>query len=302
MSDNKLQKKLPDALKEKTQYALTFGVIATMLLVAGFPFFVIGFFGIFAYFLWKTFIQPTPNSIREVFEFYLTSNEILRNEDRRWFGFEIQEVIHNGELILQRMNGAPPLVYFTLGALYNKIGNHKAAVNHLSYVLENETSDESNYHYATPELKEYVKILRKIEREPTEAPQTSAAIRTLERARRNRGKAILEESRKALDELSLKHLAAETAAEIKEEREESVLKSLFINETIKQPETAQNYQEEHPEENHDNGFLLSDYANLVAKNKEEPKKNAGKKKSKKDTDPFANRKPITEVLHDIYDR
>lgn len=301
MSDNKLQKKLPNALKEKTQYALTFGVIATMLLVAGFPFFVIGFFGIFAYFLWKTFIQPSPNSIKEVFEFYLNSNEILRNEDRRWFGFEIQEVILSGELILQRMNGAPPLVYFALGALYNKIGNHKAAVNHLSYVLENETSDESNYHYATPELKEYVRILRKIEREPTEAPQTSAAIRSLERARRNRGKTILEESRRALDELSLKQLAAETAAAIKEEKEETVLKSLFTNESVKQTETVQNYPEEQTEENHSNGFLLADYADLVAKNTEEPKKNSSRKKSKKDSDQFANRKPITEVLHDIYD-
>lgn len=299
MSDNKLQKRIPDALKEKTQYALTFGVIATMLLVAGFPFFVIGFFGIFAYFLWKTFIQPSPNSIKEVFEFYLSSNEILRNEDRRWFGFEIQEVILNGELILQRMNGAPPLVYFALGALYHKIGNHKAAVNHLSYVLENETSDESNYHYATPELKEYVRILRKIEREPTEAPQTSAAIRSLERARRNRGKSLLDESRKVLDELNLKQITSEVK---EEEQKHTILKSLFSNDSIQKPISPQNQPEEQKENNQTNGFLLPDYAKLVAEKTEEHKKESNKKKTKKEPDQFANRKPITEVLHDIYDK
>lgn len=299
MSENKLQKRLPDALKEKTQYALTFGVIATMLLVAGFPIFVVGFFGIFAYFLWKTFIQTSPNSTREVFEFYLTANEILRNEERRWFGFEIQEVILNGEIILQRMNGAPPLVYFALGALYNKIGNHKAAVNHLSYVLENDVSDESNYLYATPELKEYVKILRKIEREPSEAPQTSAAIRALERTRRNRGKAILEDSRKAIELLEQKQL---NAPEEKQSAKENVLKSLFSNDSIKPIEKVQIHQETQTAESNNGHSLFSEYSKIVTEKVEEVKNEPPKKKPKKETDKFANRKPITEVLHDIYDK
>lgn len=295
MSDNKLQKRVPDALKEKTQYALTFGVIATMLLVAGFPFFVIGFFGIFAYFLWKTFIQPAPTSIKEVFEFYLNANEILRNEDRRWFGFEIQEVILNGELILQRMSGAPPLVYFTLGTLYHKIGNHQAAVNHLSYILENDDADESNYHLATPELKEYVKILRKIERDPSDAPKMSAAVRSLERTRRNRGKSILEESRKALDEINIKQLVAEV--EPKEtQQSENIVKSLFAQETIKQENTPQTEVvfEKQKEES------LLDFA--ISEKAEEPPTNPNRNKDRKESDPFINRKPITEVLHDIYDR
>src|SRR6476661_4285898 len=200
MGEDKLQKKNPEGLKEKTQYALAFGVIGTMLYVAGFPMFIVIFFGIFAYFLWKTFASPSPNGTREVFEFYLSANEILRDDDRRWFGFEVQETIARGERILQMMNGAPPLVYFTLGALYHKIGDHKSAVNHLAYILENENADENTYLYASPELKNYVRILRKIEREPAEAPQTSAAVRALERARRNRGKAILEESRAQVKE------------------------------------------------------------------------------------------------------
>jgi tetratricopeptide (TPR) repeat protein len=296
---NKLQKKLPDALKEKTQYALTFGVIATMLLVAGFPIFVIGFFGIFAYFLWKTFIHTSPNAIREVFEFYLTANEILRNEERRWFGFEIQEVILNGEIILQRMNGAPPLVYFTLGALYNKIGNHKAAVNHLGYVLENDTSDESHYLYATPELKEYVKILRKIEREPSEAPQTSAAIRALERTRRNRGKAILEDSRKAIELADQKQLNAPVEKQLEKE---NVLKSLFSEDSIKPSETVATQPEQPQPENGNGHSLFSDYVKINVQKIEENKPEKPKKKPKKETDKFANRKPITEVLHEIYDK
>lgn len=295
--NNKLQKRLPDALKEKTQYALTFGVIATMLLVAGFPVFVVGFFGIFAYFLWKTFIQTSPNSTREVFEFYLTANEILRNEERRWFGFEIQEVILSGEIILQRMNGAPPLVYFALGALYNKIGNHKAAVNHLGYVLENEVADESNYLYATPELKEYVKILRKIEREPSEAPQTSAAIRALERTRRNRGKVILEESRKAVEILEQKQLNApieKTAAK------ENVLKSLFTNDSIKTNDTVKTQTDNSKEESSNRLSIFTEYTKTIVEKVEEVKQEQPKKKSK--AEKFANRKPITEVLHDIYDK
>ncbi|HQU84364.1 MAG TPA: hypothetical protein PKY59_14605, partial [Pyrinomonadaceae bacterium] len=208
MSNDKLQKNtaggLSEGLKEKGQYLLAFGVIAAMLTVANFPPFVIVFFGIFAYFLWKMFSMPSRNETREIFEFYLSANDILRDDERRWFGFEIQEIINRGENILQSMNVAPPLVHFTLGALYHKVGNHKTAINHLAFVVENENSDESAFTNPTPELKNYVKVLRKIEREPAEAPLTSTAIRALERARRNRGKSLLNESRQVLQEQQLK--------------------------------------------------------------------------------------------------
>ena len=179
MSDNKLQKTLPSAIKEKGQYFLAFGVIASMLLVAGFPTFVVFFFIIFAYFLFKIFAAGSRNETRDIFEFYLSANEILRDDERKWYGFEIHEVVNRGERILQMMTGTPPLVYFTLGALYNKIGDHAAAVHHLSHVLENESSDEAAYVYPSPELRNYVRVLRKIEREPAEAPMTSAAVRHL---------------------------------------------------------------------------------------------------------------------------
>lgn len=302
MSDNKIQKKTPDALKEKTQYVLAFGVIAAMLFVAGFPMFVITFFGIFAYFLWKTFTQPSSAGVREVFEFYLSANEILRDDERRWFGFEVQEVILRGELILQRMNGAPPLVYFALGALYNKVGNHKAAVNHLSYVLENEFSDETQYNYATPELRNYVKLLRKIEREPSEAPQTSAAIRALERARRTRGKTLLEQSRYALEELGKQENAQSEQA-----RKELTQSAVFqqntrppeekkAEETI-QPSVVQNETAENPLQ-----FLdISEYPIDTRHSDEKPNSQENIEKEQKEKDLFADRKPISEVLKDIYD-
>jgi hypothetical protein len=293
--NNKLQKKTSEALKEKTQYALAFGVIATMLFVAGFPMFVIFFFGIFAYFLWKTFSSPSPNGTREIFEFYLSANEILRDDERRWFGFEIQETVARGERILQTMNGAPPLVHFTLGALYNKMGDHKSAVNHLSYVVENENSDEATYVYPSPELRNYVRILRKIEREPAEAPQTSAAVRALERARRNRSKTILENSR------------AQLAEQNRLKREESKLAARQHKAELVPPPQPEDHPatrsitEDVPETIAPNGRRTSDSPENH-KNNGEINQKIKLKKDKSSEDPFANRKPITEVLHDIYDR
>lgn len=264
---------------------MAFGVIAMMLLAVGFPLFVIFFFGIFAYFLWKTFSTPSNGGIREVFEFYLAANEILRDDERRWYGFEVNEVINRGERILQLMNGAPPLVYFTLGALYNKIGDHKSAINHLAYVIENENADESTYNFPTPELRNYVRILRKIEREPTDAPQTSAAVRALERARRNRGKALLEQSRAAFREQKRKQREATLEQKRQKEALSEANQSRLLHSIV-------NEQTESAEEK--TGLTTE-----ISK-----PQNANGKRRKKDSvkaDPFANRKPITEVLHDIYD-
>ena len=275
-------------MKENTQYILAFGLISTMLLVAGFPMFVIFFFGIFAYFLWKTFSQPSRSETREVFEFYIAANEILRDDERRWFGFEIQEVAARGERILQLINGAPPLVYFTLGALYHKIGDYKSAVNHLAYIVENENADEAKYVYPSPDLRNYAKVLRKIEREPAEAPQTSAAVRALERARRNRGKALLENSRTQLNELKAKKLDAQVENNKKHQ-------SKLVAENREMPQSI--YQETAESFSLNNTIVLEQslLENTNGGQESEQKEN-------KTNDVFANRKPISEVLYDIYDR
>ena len=293
-NNNKLQKKVPDAIKERGQYVLAFGVIATMLMVAGFPMFVIFFFAIFAYFLWKTFSSPSRNETREIFQFYLDANDVLRDDERRWYGFEIQEVIGRGERILRAINGAPPLVFFTLGALYHKAGDYKSAVNNLSYVLENENSDETTYLHPSPELRNYVKVLRKIEREPAEAPLTSAAVRALERARRNRGKTLLEESRERVKESNRK------------KREEAVLeqakKKTALIESAAETAVFHSITDEVAENRAEIRAENKAEKNSADLNGESQAKKRKETENQKNGNPFAHRKPISEVLHDIYDK
>ena len=286
MSDNKLERRQSGALKEKGQYALAFVVVAAMLVVTNIPVFVIFFFGIFAYFVVKMFSTSSGSETREIFEFYLAANDILRDDDRRWYGFELKEAIDRGESILQRMSAAPPLVRFTLGALYHKFGDHKSAVNHLSQVVENPHADESAYVFPTPELRSYVKILRKIEREPADAPLTSAAVRALERARRTRGKALLEQSRTAFATAEPKILLDEARA-------------------------AQEASENSAETSHDaapaqtNGKPADPQPVTISQTFGQNSLSNGEKR-KRGTKPtkeeeYADRKSISEVLHDIYD-
>jgi hypothetical protein len=289
VSNNKLQKKIPESLKEKSQYALAFGVIGMMLLVAGFAPFVVFFFGIFAYLVWRTFSKPSTGGTREVFEFYLAANEMLRDDDRRWFGFEMQETIARGEHILQAMNGAPPLVYFTLGALYNKAGDDKSAVNHLAYVIENENSAEPTYNYPSPQLRNYVRVLRKIERDPAEAPQTSAAVRALERARRIRGKILLEQSREALKVLDSRNA---------EKAEEQARQAL--SEAPQTPEKAGRNSWDAVDEPAANG----DQSSPAGYNSSNGTAGHSHGASASDTEKsayFNGRQPISELLRDIYD-
>lgn len=272
---------MPSAIREKGQYVLAVVVIASMLIVTNIPVFVIFFFGIFAYFVIRMFSTGPRNETREIFEFYLSANEILRDDDRRWYGFEIQETIDRGEEIVRRMSSAPPLVKFTLGALYNKFGDHKSAVNHLAPVVENGSVDELAYVYPTAELRNYVKILRKIEREPADAPLTSAAVRALERARKIRGKTLLEQSRtefatadpRPIDEKAL--IAARS-----DDGEPSAQPS--FEDSAPQPATIE--------------AAFSQSADLDSNGKKKKPRKGSKEEE------FANRQPITDVLHDIYDR
>ena len=290
MNENKLQKRPASALKERGQYLLAFGVVGSMLLVAGFPVFVIFFFGIFAYFIFRIFTSGSKNETREIFEFYLTANEILRDDGRNWFGFEIRDAVARGEAIVNRMSGVPPLVHFALGALYNKAGEHQAAINSLTQVVESENGNEASYVYPTPELRNYVKVLRKIEREPGEAPLTSASIRALERARRLRGKAILEESRTAYVQSAAQSVQR---PELPENGKSPIAQDLAV-------------------EVRSNGKALSiiDRMDEPAEPSPQPaiqsetrsRREVSKKERKERKDPFADRKPITEVLHDIYDK
>jgi hypothetical protein len=276
-NDNKLQKRSPTAVVEKGQYALAFIVVAAMLVVAGFPAFVVFFFGIFAYFLWKIFTSSSRSETRDIFEFYLAANEMLRDDDRRWYGFEMRDVVARGARIIQSMTNAPPLVHFAVGALLNKIGEHKDAVTHLTAALESDQSNEMNFVFPSAELRNYVKVLRKIEREPAEAPMTSAAVRSLERARRLRGKSLLEQSKQA---------AADTA------RATQIVEALPTSDEQRLPHQHRDRVSvvDLPPERHADGHEGNN--GILGKRR---------KRGRDAADRFNNRKPISEVLHDIYD-
>jgi hypothetical protein len=185
--------------REAAQRLLAIIIIIAMLGVMGIPFSVLIFFATVTFFIWRAVQHTEHQETGRVFEFYIAANDILRDEERHWFGFEIAEVIERGEHVLHTMQDPPPLIYFALGALYHKAGDHEAAAEHLSYIVENDLSDERHRYAPSPELRRYVHILRKLEREPTVAPQTMAAIRSLDRARHHRAAFMLAESRERLD-------------------------------------------------------------------------------------------------------
>lgn len=273
MKETAIEKKLPVALREKGQYTLVFSVIGLMLYAAGFPIFLLFFLGGLTFFIWKVFSVEGRYETRRIFEFYLSANEILREDDRRWYGFEIKEAVTRGENILRSMNAAPPLVHFALGALYQKVDDHSSAIKYLSHIVEDE-ANESAIVFPTKELRDYVQMLRKIERAPAEAPLTSAAVRSLERLRKNKGKELLEKSRA--------HLANTPQLTPGEQPRESV---------VDMPTHRDNEETEIP-------------TPAAFQNAEQPLRfvSAVSHKAERKTTSRSERKPISEVLHDIYDK
>lgn len=278
MKGTSLEKRGSISIKEKSQYALAFGVIAVMLFAVGFPVFLFIFFGVLAFFVWKIFSPESRTETRKIFEFYLSANEILREDDRRWYGFELQEAINRGETIIRMIGTAPPLVHFGLGALYQKIGDHSAAAKHLTDAIESPTADELSVVFPPKALREYVRLLRRIERAPAESPLTSAAVRSLERARKNRGQAMLEHSRSQSTTGEQQLLSAEPENEHPEPHE-----------TMRQGSVTEHATDHAAEDGKGITYRFADFAK-PAKNK--------KSISQKGTD----RQTISEVLHDIYDK
>jgi hypothetical protein len=170
-------------------------VIFAMLGLMGLPLTVIIFCAVVVFFIWRAVDRSEQHETRRIFEFYLSAHEILREQDRRWFGFEINEVIASGEAVLSSMQDAPTLVHYALGALYQRVGDYQAAVEHLAYVCEDEQSDERYLTQPTTELRRYAEVLRRLEREPQGGPLTIAAVRSLERARNLQAATLLADAR-----------------------------------------------------------------------------------------------------------
>ena len=182
-----------------TTKAIAIVIILAILNAVGLSPVVLLFFMGVALVVWLVMRRAQMREVERIFEFYVAADAILREEERRWYGFEIAEVIEHGESLLELMPDPPPLNYFALGALYQRLGNHDAAVQYLSRLIDDEHYDETHRVAPSPQLRRYVMMLRRLEFHPATEPQTLGAIRSLERARqRNAGRMLLE-SRKELD-------------------------------------------------------------------------------------------------------
>jgi hypothetical protein len=136
-----------------------------------------------------------------IFDFYGAANEILIDSEGSRYHFEIAGVIKNGEKIVRSMPDAPPLSRFALGALYYSIGDHNGAVEQLGFSAEEEVLKESQYLSPSPQLRRYVKRLRRVERRPKLYAKLNAAITSLEQMRNERAARLLAESQKHLRRL-----------------------------------------------------------------------------------------------------
>ncbi len=278
--------------------------MAAMFALMGFSMTIIIFLVLVGYFVWRAVAKTEMHEIRGIFEFYLAANEVLRDDERRWYGFEIQDVITRGQRILGMMPDPPPLVHFALGALHHRAGNFQQAENHLAYLVENDKSDEKSRLSATSELRSYVRILRKLEREPAEAPQTTAAIRALERSRRHRAAVLLAESRQKSQEA----LAAAKTKEIADASAPEPRKPLLERLEEKTAETVAASSPDSQKVPHFTQFKSNNEV-VHAANGDAAKKGDATNGSSVTETPKKTRTPkkeriqksITEVLRDIYD-
>lgn len=282
------------------------GVMAAMFALMGFSVSIIIFLVLIGYFVWRAVAKTEMHEVRGIFEFYLAANEVLRDDERRWYGFEIQDVIARGHRILVMMPDPPPLVHFALGALHHRAGNFQQAENHLAFLVEDSKADEKSRLSASSELRSYVRILRKLEREPAEAPQTTAAIRALERSRRHRAAVLLTESRSKAQETiaaaQLKELAAvqplpEPRQSLVERLEENLSEDNLLTTPVSTPsevsEKTRTFAE--PKTGSDAAVVNADQAKKTGTS------NGNGSAPKKARLPRKIQKSITEVLRDIYD-
>jgi len=189
---------MTSANKRFAQKAIAVVVIVTMLYGAGVAPVVMIFISGVVLVVFLVTRRSQNRDVVRMFEFYIAADAILRDEDRRWYGFEVAEIIEEGELVFEGMADPPPIHLFALGALHHLIGNYGATAEYLSRVVENEDFDERNRSVPSAQLRRYVTLLRRIEAEPSLAPQTLGAIRSLERMRRKQAFTLLTESRKSL--------------------------------------------------------------------------------------------------------
>jgi len=208
-----------------TTKAIAVIIVVAMLNAVGFPPVIMVLITGSVFVVWLCARRAQSREVERIFDFYVAADAILREEERRWYGFEIAEVIEHGESLLEVMPDPPPLSYYALGALYQRLGNHEAAVEYLSQLNEDEHCDETHRTSPSPQLRRYVSLLRRIEYQPSTAPQTLSAIRSLERARQRNATKMLCDSREIAETQRLTLKEETHAAEPVETREEVSFKS-----------------------------------------------------------------------------
>jgi hypothetical protein len=186
-------------MKRKTR-KLTQKIIAVIVIVAMFdvvgvsPAVIIFIVGV-GVLVWRMARRAERRETARVFDFFVSADDILRDEERQWYDFEVSDAISNGEQILNAMPDAPPLTYFALGALYHRVGDYESAVEHLAPVLDEQWIKERQRSAPSPQLRAYVELLRQVERDPALAPREAAAIQSLSAMRQERASTLLAESR-----------------------------------------------------------------------------------------------------------
>jgi len=186
--------------------------------------------------IWLVTRRAQMREVERIFEFYVAADAILREEERRWYGFEIAEVIEDGESLLDLMPDPPPLHYFALGALYQRLGNHDATVQYLSKLSEDQQYDETHRIAPSPQLRRYVMMLRRLEQHPAAEPQTLAAVRNLERARQRNAAKLLSDSRDVLEITAASAPPAETP--VQQHKEETFAASAPLSSITAPPPIA----------------------------------------------------------------
>ncbi len=184
--------------RKLAQRAIAVIVIVALLDVVGISPPIIIFFVGAGFLIWRAAQHSESRETERIFDFFISADEILRAKERQWYGFEIAEVIGKGEDVFNSMPDPPALTWFALGALHHSVGDYRAFVDHLAPIVEDESCKEYQCSAPSPQLRRYVDMLRKIEREPAIAPQAIAAFRNLERARHKNAALLLAESRKQL--------------------------------------------------------------------------------------------------------
>ena len=195
---------MKSANKRFVQKSIAVVVIVTLLYGAGVAPVVMFFVSSVVLIVFLFTRKAANREVERLFDFYVAADAILR-EDRRWFGFEVAEVIEHGQEVLEGIPDPPPLQLFTLGALYHRVDQHAGAEEFLSRVVDQECYDERHLTQPSSQLRRYVTLLRRIEAEPSFAPQTLGAIRSLERMRRKHAHTLLAESRRSLEAIRAVH-------------------------------------------------------------------------------------------------